>query len=226
VCDHTKFEDYRGVPNGRCRSCKSNERTRVAKLFLDRHVMLQAGQRVLHLAPEQQLARYIVGIVGAGYEAADIDPDRYAGDPQYLIRRFDLCDHSSELPSNHYDLVMHNHVLEHVPCNYTLVLQNLHRAVKPGGVHMFSVPILAGYFAEDLDPALSEHERTRRFGQSDHLRRFGRVDFNKTLGSVFRLNSSYSLADFFPDSDLRRANIRETQWSCSGSSIFYLRKGM
>jgi predicted SAM-dependent methyltransferase len=225
VCDRSEFEDYRGVSRGRCRSCRSNERTRVAKLFLDRHVALRAGQRVLHLAPERQLAGYIFGIVGGGYESADMDPDRYAGDAEYSVRRFDLCADSSELPSNHYDLVMHNHVLEHVPCNYTLVLQDLHRAVKPGGVHMFSVPILAGYFAEDLDPGLSEPERTRKFGQNDHLRRFGRADFEQTLGKVLGLKASYSLADYFPERDLMRANIRRSQWSCSGSSIFYLRKG-
>jgi phosphoglycolate phosphatase len=224
ICRSGSFEDYRNVPNTRCRSCKSNERTRVAKLFLDRHVRLRPGQKVLHFAPEPQLGKQIVAIVGAGYEAADIDPGRYTDKLGYRVQQLDLCTDAKALPSDFYDLILHNHVMEHVPCNVTLVLQNLHRAVKPGGAHMFSIPVLAGHSAEDLDPALTEAERTARFSQRDHIRRFGRADFDLTVGAVFGLTASYSLTDFFSEADLRKSNIRESQWVCSGSSVFYLRK--
>lgn len=224
LCGSKSFEDYRNVPRIRCRSCKSNERDRVNKLFLDRYVTLEAGQRVLHFAPELQLAKHIVGIVGNGYDAVDIDPERYAGKLGHPVRRFDLCAEAKDLVSDSYDLVLHNHVMEHVPCNFTVVLQHLHRAVKPGGTHLFSIPILPGYYAEDLDPELSEMSRTARFSQSDHVRRFGKVDFERTVGPIFGLTSSYSLAEFFPAEVLRSANIRESQWACSGSSVFCLRK--
>jgi SAM-dependent methyltransferase len=224
ICGSGSFEDYRNVPKTRCRSCKSNERTRAVKLFLDKYVGLRFGHRVLHFAPEPQLSKHIAGIIGDAYEAVDIDPARYAAKSDFTIRRLDLCTEAPTLADNRYDMVLHNHVMEHVPCNFTLVLQHLHRAIKPGGVHLFSVPIFSGYFSEDLNPTLTDDERQTRFGQGDHMRRFGRADFGFTLGAIFGLEPTYSLADFFTHEELRKANIRESQWACSGSSIFYVRK--
>ena len=224
LCGSEVFDDHRNVPAIRCRTCKSDERTRAVKLFLDRHLNLKTGQKVLHFAPERRLGKYIADAVGTGYDAVDIDPERYSSRSGYQVRSLDLCTEASKLPSDFYDLVLHNHVMEHVPCNVTLVLQHLHRAVKPGGVHMFSIPILSGYFEEDLDPNLTEPERTARFGQGDHMRRFGREDFDRTVGPIVGVTAAYSLADHFSDHELRTANIRKSQWTCSGSSVFFLRK--
>jgi phosphoglycolate phosphatase len=223
LCGSHAFEEYRGVPHIQCSACKSNERTRATKLFLDRYVRLQRGSRVLHLAPEPSLGRHIVSIVGPGYDPADKSPEHYARTLGRRVKRLDLCAEARRLPGGFYDLVLHNHVIEHVPCNYTIVLQHLHRAVKPGGVHLFSIPVTSGHFAEDLSPALSEEDRSIRFTQRDHMRRFGRSDFDRTAGAVFNLTAAYSLTDFFSEDELRRANIRESQWRCSGSSVFYLR---
>lgn len=223
-CACTRFEQYRGVPNTRCQRCKSSERTRVVKLFLDRYVQPSHGQSVLHLAPEPELSTYLAKIVGKGYEAADLDPKRYSARIGTSVKRLDLCKVASELPSDHYDLVLHNHVLEHVPCNATWVVQNLHRAVKSGGAHVFSVPILAGYYAEDLDPQMTNDERQVRFGQHDHMRRFGREDFYLTFGTLFEIPDPYSLTDFFSEDALVTANVRKSQWTYSGSSVFYISK--
>jgi phosphoglycolate phosphatase len=163
-------------------------------------------------------------VVGAGYEAADVDPERYSARVGTSVKRLDLCQDTSKLPSEHYDLVLHNHVLEHVPCNYTWVAQNLHRAVKRGGAHVFSIPISAGYYAEDLDPKLTTDERSARFGQHDHMRRFGRNDFSASFGNLFGMRDPYSLTDFFSEDVLIASNIRKSQWTCSGSSVFYIRK--
>lgn len=224
ICACTSFVPYRGIPNTRCQRCKSNERTRVVKLFLDQYIHPSPGQTVLHLAPEPELSKYLSNVVGAGYEAADVDPERYSARVGTSVKRLDLCQDTSKLPSGHYDLVLHNHVLEHVPCNVSWVAQNLHRSVKQGGAHVFSIPISAGYYAEDLDPNLTEDERSARFGQRDHMRRFGRHDFSVSFGNLFGMSDSYSLTDFFPENVLVAANIRKSQWTCSGSSVFYIRK--
>jgi phosphoglycolate phosphatase len=76
--------------------------------------------------------------------------------------------------------------MEHIPCDITSVLWHLHRATKKTGYHIFCVPVLPGYYAEDLGDLTSE-ERTKRFGQFDHVRRFGDKDFDKHLGKVFHL---------------------------------------
>lgn len=50
------------------------------------------------------------------------------------------------------------------------------------------------------------------------------VDFARNLGAVCDLTETCSLTDVFFGAELTRANIREGQWTCSGSSRFYLRR--
>lgn len=225
LCGGGKFQEYKKRPLAECASCKAKSRTRVAALFLTKLIKLQPGQRVLHFAPEPQLFRLVHSIVGDGYEPCDFDPPRYEKRIKMPIRRFDLCTDARDLPSDTYDLVMHNHVLEHIPCNWTLVLQHLQRAVRPGGVHLFSVPIsLHRGYEEDLNPKLSQAERNKRFMQGDHLRRFGRTDFAQTLGAVFDIPATYSLEDYFSAEELHRAGIWKELWRVSGASLFYVPK--
>jgi len=185
VCGSERFEDFRGRKDARCCDCLSLERTRVLKLALDHHKLVQPGMRVLHLAPDAGIGRYIKGLVGeAGYEAYDLRPSIYAEDLN--VRPIDLVTDSAALPSGHYDLVLHMHVMEHIPCNVTAVLWHLHRALKPSGRHVFGVPIMSGHYAENIGP-LSRDDRQSQFGQFDHCRRFGVEDIALSLGMVFQL---------------------------------------
>jgi phosphoglycolate phosphatase len=225
LCGGGIFREYKKRPLAECASCKAKTRIRVAALFLTKVIKLQPGQRVLHFAPEPQIYQLVYPIVGDGYEPCDFDPARYEKRLPIPIRRFDLCSDARDLPSDTYDLVMHNHVLEHVPCNWTLVLQHLQRAVKPGGAQLFSVPIsLNRGYEEDLNPKLSEAERNKRFMQGDHLRRFGRKDFAQTLGAVFDIPDTYSLEHYFTAEELHRAGIWHELWNVSGASAFYVPK--
>jgi phosphoglycolate phosphatase len=172
-------------------------------LHLQRIGVPRAGQRVLHFAPERGLAERLRDIVGAAnYEAYDLHPESYGSGTQ----RFDLCRQAHELPSARYDLIVHSHVLEHLPCNYSAVLFHLHRALASDGLHVCCVPFLEGHY-EEQGGRLSNAERKRRFGQEDHVRRFGAADVADTLGMVVRLPSAYDLTGLFPVEALQRANI-------------------
>ena len=46
-------------------------------------------------------------------------------------------------PSNHFDLVVTSETLEHVP-NVRLALEEVHRVLRPGGHHIFTVPYVIG----------------------------------------------------------------------------------
>ena len=70
VCNGGRFIVYRNRELGQCESCGANERTRVTALFLKKHIRLGPGQRVLHLAPEKQLARYLFEKVGRAMSPA------------------------------------------------------------------------------------------------------------------------------------------------------------
>ncbi len=221
LCGSSKFADIGPRVNARCVACGSYERTRVIKLMLDHHGLLKPGARVLHFAPESGLANCISRVVGDGYDARDIDTERYR---HIGVTRFDLVEEAHTLPDSHYDLVIHSHVLEHLHCDVTTVLFHLHRALAPSGTHIMSVPILSGAYEESLAP-LSDEERQRRFGQFDHVRRWGADDIHRTLGMLFRLPETYDLEASFSPGDLSAANVPEVaRRGFTGHSVFLLRK--
>ena len=136
------------------------------QLFLEQMDLVRPGIRIMHLAPEAGMSRKLID-AGAIYEAYDINPSLYR---HCKVNYMDLLD-CERLPSRRYDLIIHSHVIEHVPCNITAVLFHLHRALKDCGTHIFAIPIHGGSYVEDLGP-MGEEERMRRFNQSDHVRKF------------------------------------------------------
>lgn len=145
--------------------------------------------------------------------------------PHVPKRRFDLCVDTEALEPNSYDCIIHSHVLEHLPCNWTMVLVLLHRALKPGGWHIFCMPILSGQYEESLAPLTAE-EAVSRFGQNDHVRRFGRADLERTLGMIFQGSlERHILGNRFTDEVLDTANVPESERrTLSSSTAFVFRK--
>ncbi len=180
--------------------------------------MALTGQpRILHFAPERGLAAILKRLGGPNYRAVDIDPARYPG---LDVEPFDLCADVFDLPPASYDLVVHNHVLEHIECNYSAVLLRLMKAVAPAGTMLFSMPILNGPFTEELMTGTLDEKR-RRFGEMIHVRRFGRDFLPQTLGMLFTVPDQYDLTKRFPPSVLAEANIPEHHWRAyTGASIF------
>ena len=82
---------------------------------------------------------------------------------------FDLT--AAPLPYDSFDVIVCNHVLEHIPDDIA-ALREIRRMLAPGGWALLMSPILVEKTIEDLtltDP----QERLRRFGQEDHVRRYG-----------------------------------------------------
>lgn len=178
---------------------------------------------MLHIAPERAFAERLSALLGEGYEPVDIDPAAYSFAPG--IRRLDLCD-AAKLPSARYDVVLHSHVMEHVPCNLTAVMFHLHRSLKAGGRQICCIPFGRGaWSAEDLGP-LEPGEALQRFGQEDHVRRFGSEDVGRTLGMIFKLPDNYDLARDVDPGLLRQYNIPERLWrGWSPNSVLAIEKG-
>jgi phosphoglycolate phosphatase len=197
-----------------CAACHSDARSRLIWLILTERHLLEPGQRLLHFAPERCLVGPLGAILGDGYEPVDIAPENFADVPG--IRRFDLATDAARLASGQYDLILHSHVMEHISCNVTAVLYHLHRALKPGGRQLCSIPIARdAHYTEALGP-LSGTEATERFGQADHVRMFGDRDIQATLGMLFRLPDHYDLLDRFDAATLDAIAIHadmRTGWS-------------
>ncbi len=217
ICGGTEFSDMPKRPQVRCMSCGSLERTRVAALYVQHKLDLASGARILHFAPERGLSKMLRAIGGDNYRCCDIDPDLYPG---LGVERFDLTRDLYDLPRGHYDLIVHNHVLEHIEGNYSAVLLRLVAALKPDGAMLFSMPILPGHFSDELIRGTHE-EKVAKFGDMLHVRRFGRDFLAETLGMLFRIPADYDLTKSFSSATLEEANIPPHHWhSYTGTSIF------
>lgn len=187
LCGGKEFADFAGRKGVQCRQCFSVERTRGLFHIIKKHGLIFPGARVIHFAPELGLAHAIQSVVGEeNYACHDLFPDKYKAQlPR--ITRFDMARDVAGLKTGEYDLILHSHVLEHIPCWVAPVLWHMHRAMKPTGAHLFCVPVFRGYSSSDFGP-IGDEERARRFGQLDHVRNIGEADMDLTFGSVYRLH--------------------------------------
>jgi hypothetical protein len=220
VCSSTSFSDYFGRKDALCSGCGSIERTRVAKLLIDHVVKLQPGARVLHLHPEPGLMAVLRASVGAGYDAVEPKGRRAAEG----VRSIDPWQALDAIEPNSLELVLHNHMIQEIEGNYTVFLQRLHAKLRPGGYHLFSVPLSPGFFREDANPKMAQEERKAQLGRERHMRRFGRSDFHTTLGAVFDIPKNYSLLDLLLPEVLLAANVPDTQWKQSNAMVFCVRR--
>ena len=221
ICGGTAFTDMPKRPQVRCVDCGSLERTRVAALHITEGLRLASGSHILHFAPERGLSVLLRELGGPRYRAVDIDPSRYPG---LGVERFDLCEDVFDLPLDRYDLIVHNHVLEHIECNYTAVLMRLARSLSATGTMLFSLPILPGDFTDELTDA-PEDEKLRRFGPMLHVRRFGAGSLRRTLGMIFPVPETYDLRHHFAEASLVACNIPPHHWTnFTGATVFRLQK--
>ena len=204
ICGSRKFVPIKARGNVRCADCGSLERTRVMALFIDKFRLVSPTTRVLHIAPEAGLAKRLLATAGDRCTLADIDPGRYRSLGR--VSRLDLCRDLEAIPARSYDLIVHSHVLEHVPCNHAYVLFHLHRILSDEGRVVCSIPFMRGHFDFATSPDIDAGERRRRFGQHNHYCRFGTADLEMSLGKLYKL-PDYDLTREFDQADLDRYNI-------------------
>ncbi|MEM1276676.1 MAG: class I SAM-dependent methyltransferase [Pseudomonadota bacterium] len=125
-------------------------------------MVLPEDAEVLHFAAEPWVRGWFEDR-GARYTTADLN-DKF--ELQLDITAMDLPDAS-------YDLVMANHVLEHV--DDAKALAEIHRILRPGGQAVITVPMIEGWDESYEDPTIaSEEARTLHYGDPTHLRFYGR----------------------------------------------------
>lgn len=217
LCGGAVFGHMRRRRFVRCAGCRSLERTRLIRALLMRLRPRLAGLRALHFAPETSLAAALAA-EGVRAELKDFDP---AGFPDLAVNRFDLCSDLPTLEDGAYDLVIHSHVLEHLPTDPISVMAALTRKLAPGGLHVFAIPIVSGWYREDLTPTLTGQEREERFGQADHLRVFGRNDLKARFLDHLPGVRVHNPAQVTDAETLRRIRVPEPTWrQLSGNTLF------
>ncbi|MET3791753.1 phosphoglycolate phosphatase [Aquamicrobium terrae] len=177
--------------------------------------------KILHFAPEKGLATLFAELTPEGYDPVDLAPDGY----RFLkVRQFDVVTDMETLATGTYDLILHSHIVEHLPISLAHFFFHVFRALKEDGVHVFAAPLMPGHYDEYLGP-LSKEDATKRFGQWDHVRWLGVEDFDRHLGALMRLEKDFDLTKIFSKRELRACNIPASQqMGLHGSTVFMTTK--
>ena len=172
-----------------CPRCMSNARERLAYLYLkDRTSLFQQPARLLHVAPEPQLASVLKRAPNIKYVSSDL----FAGPG--VMSRFDI--QKTPFSDQTFDVIICNHVMEHVSDD-SVAMAEVHRILKPGGWAMLQVPIALALDRTIEDPtATTDEQRIERFGQRDHVRLYSRDDYLQRLKAAgFEVTAeSYAVA--------------------------------
>jgi SAM-dependent methyltransferase len=157
--------------NALCPGTLSLERHRLLWLYLDRKTtFLTDSIRVLHIAPEQVFYKKFKSFSHWDYTTSDLHS------PLADVKA-DIC--ALPFENNSYDFILCNHVLEHIP-NDLKAMEELYRVLKPGGTAILQVPLEEDRENTFEDDAITDQrERTRIFGQYDHVRVYGQDYYNR-----------------------------------------------
>ena len=161
--------------NALCPGTLSLERHRILWIYLTRYTsFLEKQIKVLHIAPAQVFHQKFKNFNNWDYTAVDL----YS--PLADIKA-DIC--NLPLKENFFDLILCNHVLEHI-IDDIKAMTELYRVLKKGGTLIAQVPL-----KEDLKKTYEDYRikeskiKTKLFGQYDHVRIYGK-DFYSRLQSV------------------------------------------
>jgi SAM-dependent methyltransferase len=167
-----RFMSAPGRRERRCPHCGSRERDRIIGLYLYRSNVQIESLKVLHFAPEGAFYRRWRNY--PRYVAADLVPTR-TSDHRVDITAINRTDQD-------VDLVICNHVLEHVPDDGGAMAE-LFRVLKPGGVAIVSVPIARDRPHTWIPPAGMPRAEVDAICGLGHLRLYG-LDFEDHLRAV------------------------------------------
>ncbi|RPH32745.1 MAG: SAM-dependent methyltransferase [Bacteroidales bacterium] len=159
-------------PNALAFHSLSLERHRLIWLYLkNRTDFFTSPKRVLHIAPEYCFIKPFKKLANLDYITADlISP--------WADVKLDV--QSIPFPDSNFDIIICNHVLEHVDDDRQ-AMSEMFRIMKPGGFGIFQIPLDYSLEVTLEDSNINTPElREKHYKQRDHLRLYGR-DYAKRL---------------------------------------------
>lgn len=163
-----------------CPLCGSSDRDRLVYYFLEQYFLQHAETRknVLHIAPEKPIwkrwKKWNANVQGL---------DKRTGMYKFVYSKTVLEGDVTQLnfDDNTLDLIVCNHVLEHVK-DEPKALKEIHRILKPGGRAVLQVPFSP--IRDKKRVVLNSHNRQDRIrwvGQHDHVRLYAKDPWNDWL---------------------------------------------
>lgn len=168
-------------PNALAPGSLSLERHRLIWLYLKNKTnFFTAPKKMLHIAPEQCFLERFKKMKHIDYTTADLIS------PLADVKA-DVC--NLPFQDNTFDVVFCNHVLEHVTDD-AKAMSELYRVLKPGGLGIFQIPqeIERTTTYEDFT-ITSPEDRSKHFGQYDHVRVYGMDYFDKLRAVGFKVDA-------------------------------------
>ena len=163
-------------------STLSLERHRLMWLFLKNETAFFTSEKklkTLHIAPEQCFLELFKKQKNLDYITSDLES------PIADVKA-DICNLPFEDQS--FDVVFCNHVLEHI-VNDKKAMQELFRVLKKEGFGIFQIPQDLSRQKTFEDASITnKKERTKIFGQYDHVRVYGRDYFDKLRSVGFKVD--------------------------------------
>ncbi|MCS7085782.1 MAG: class I SAM-dependent methyltransferase [Bacteroidia bacterium] len=146
-----------------CPVCLSQIRHRFLVAYLKSHPQLLRGRKrkLLHLAPEDFLRRFLLRIPDLEITFGDLQPRRYG----FKVVQVNLL--QINFPDESFDAIICNHVLEHIVDDQKAMAE-MWRILKPGGWALITLPIYGETTYEK--PGLDANGRIFEYGIHDHMR--------------------------------------------------------
>lgn len=188
-----------------CFKCESRDRERLLYAYLIEEIKLPSNknQSILHMAPEPKLSKILLNQNFQEYVCGDLFTEGYEY-PAY-VQNIDA--HQVPFSDNHFDWVICNHVLEHIPDDIA-VMKEFYRVLKPKGKALLQVPISKNSATTDESFTIEDSKkREELFGQFDHVRIYGQDYVNRLESAGFKvhrinISEKYNHLGVNPDEDL------------------------
>lgn len=194
---------YQTRPNALCRWCLSLERHRGLWLYLHEQTnILTQPVKMLHFAPEHQFQELFKNTPSIDYTSADLDM------PTAMLK-MDIT--NITFPDNTFDVIMCNHVLEHVPDDRK-AMNELFRVLKPGGQAILQTPMSNKAQTEEDLNITDPKKREQLYGQNDHVRTYGMDKKNRLESVGFAVKLDKYLFELPEEIIQKHAIIREDIW--------------
>lgn len=174
-----------------CPKCLSLERHRLLWLFLKNRTRFFTDHlNVLHVAPEQCFYKRFRNLKNLHYTTADLESP--IADVKLDIQQMPFKD-------DEFDVVICNHVLEHVPDDRK-ALREIFRVLRRGGFAILQVPTAYQMEKTIEDPTVTDpEERQRLFRQKDHYRLYGKDYLERIMGAGFVIGDENFLLTLAPE---------------------------
>lgn len=163
-----------GLRNAGCPKCGSTDRERLVYTFLKHELAIfnKPQTRVLHIAPEMIIADQFIKHGFVNYTCGDFYAEgQHADYSKDFVKHMDV--QNRPFADNSFDLIICNHVLEHV-FDVEKAMKELFRVLDKNGLAILQVPIAPKLKSTIEDTSIRDPKiLEEKFGQQDHVRLFG-----------------------------------------------------